>query len=163
VVAGNSIYSGYRRSLVIEDAEHIVVSGNSIDHNPEYRGKSTDQMILTRSRNVNLHGLIQQHTLDSEVEVEASVLLQECENVNVTGCQFLGVRKRGLLVRGCKVLRLADCTIRPREGDRSFHSAIEVDEKSSSVMAVNNFLARGSAGDLLLPKTAGTATGNVSL
>jgi hypothetical protein len=38
-----------------------------------------------------------------------------------------------------------------------------VDAASSHVMVVNNFLGRGSDGDLVLPGGAGTAAGNVAL
>ena len=53
VVSGNSIYSGYRHAIWAEDAEHLVIGANSIDHNPEYRGSSTDQVVLRNCRNVN--------------------------------------------------------------------------------------------------------------
>src|SRR5262249_39428496 len=57
VVSGNSIYSGYHYALRAEDAEHLVIGANSIDHNPEYRGRSTDKVVLTRCRNVTVTGL----------------------------------------------------------------------------------------------------------
>jgi hypothetical protein len=38
-----------------------------------------------------------------------------------------------------------------------------VDRASSRVMVVNNFLGRGSDGDVQLPKASGVTAGNVTL
>ncbi|MBI1917357.1 MAG: right-handed parallel beta-helix repeat-containing protein, partial [Planctomycetes bacterium] len=161
VVSGNCIYSGYRYSLLAEDCEHLVVSGDSIDHNPEYKGKSTDQVVLRRCRNVNLTGVLLQHTREAADKVEASVEVDHCENINVTGCQVLGARVRGIVVRTSRVVRVADCTIRPREGDESFRAAIDFDDPIGSVMMVNNFLSRGADGKLRIPSKSVVASGNV--
>ncbi len=163
VISGNTIYSGYHRSISAEDCEHLVIGANSIDHNPEYKGKSTDHLLLVRCRNVNITGLLMQHMREAEIETQASLEIEDCDNVNVTGCQFLGVRSRGVAVRKSRVIRLADCTIRPREGDKSFLASAIVDEESRHVMVVNNFLSKGSDGDLKMPKGAGEATGNVTV
>ncbi len=161
VVSGNAIYSGYRHSIVAEQAEHLVIAGNSIDHNPEYRGKSTDQLVLRRCRNVNLSGLLMQHTLAADVEVDASVVLDDCRNVNVSGCQVLGARTRGIDVRGGSAIRIGDSTIRPRDGDEGFRAAVQVDEAARSVMVTGCFVGKGSDGDVVLPAKSGVASGNV--
>jgi hypothetical protein len=161
VVSGNCVYSGYRHALLAEDAEHLVIAGNSIDHNPDYKGPSTDQVVLRGCRNVNLSGTSIQHTQPSGHEVPASVEIADCRDVSVTGCQVLGARTQGILVRASEVLRVADCTIRPRADDRGYKAAVRVDGKSGKVMVVNCFVAKGSDGDVLLPAEAGTASGNV--
>lgn len=163
VVSGNAIYSGYRYCLVAEDAEHLVLDGNSIDHNPEYKGKSTDQVVLRRCRNVNLTGMLLQHTREAEEEIEASVLFEECRNVNVVGCQILGARTRGISVRQGEVVRISDCTIRPRDADDGYRLALDVDAKSRQVLATNNFLGKGKDGALRLPDGSGIASGNLTV
>lgn len=162
-VAGNCIYSGYRHALLAEDAEHLVVSGNSIDHNPEYRGKSTDQLVLRRCRHVNLTGLLCQHTLGSDDTLQASIDLEECSQVNLTSCQVIGARVRGVHVRNSSMVRIADSTVRPREGDRTYRAAVSVDAKSTSVMVVNNFVSKGTDGVVQLPEGAGQASGNMEV
>jgi parallel beta helix pectate lyase-like protein/pectate lyase-like protein len=161
VVSGNAIYSGYHRAIWAEDAEHLVIGSNSIDHNPEYRGKSTDTILLEHCRNVALTGLVHQHTLEAMVEADASVLVRECENVNLTGCQIIHARKHGVDVHHCRQVRIADCTIQGRAADDGYLSAVQVDAGSSRVMVVNNFLAKGAAGSLQMPEAAGTAMGNM--
>jgi parallel beta-helix repeat protein len=160
-VSGNSIYSGYRYALHAEDCEHLVIGPNSIDHNPEYRGRSTDQVLLRRCRNVTLTGLVLQHTREALAEVEASVAVRDCENVSLTGCQILSARGRGVAVHGSSVVRVADCTVRGRAGDKAYRAAVVVDKGCTRVMVVNNFLGRGSDGELQLPKGSGVANGNV--
>ena len=71
------------------------------------------------------------------------------------------VERGGVLVRNSRVVRVADCTIRPAEGDKEFKAAVSVDDRSKHVMLVNNFVARGSEGDVLLPQGSGTASGNL--
>src|SRR5581483_738164 len=105
VVNGNSIYSGYSHALRAQDCEHIVIGDNSIDHNPDYKGNSTDQVVLTQCRNVSLTGLILQHTRAATRPVPASLVLDQCQNVNMIGCQILNARNRGVEVKASSVIR----------------------------------------------------------
>ena len=161
VITGNSIYSGYHQSIVAEDAEHLVIGSNSIDHNPEYKGRSTDRIVLARCRHVNITGILMQHTREASTEVASSIDMRDCQDVNITGCQITNGRIRGIDLHGCRLVRIADCTITGREGDKTFRAALRVDGKCRQVMAVNNFLGRGSDGEFQLPKGVGSAQGNV--
>ena len=162
-VTGNAIYCGYGHAVLAEDSEHLVFGSNSIDHNSDYKGPSTDQVTLRRCRNVTLTGTILQHTREAEADHEASVVIDGCENANVTGCQVLGARRRGVAVRDSAVVRVADCTIRPGEGGAGFRAALGVEGNSRYLMVTNNFLARGGDGPFRLPDGAGVASGNVEL
>jgi hypothetical protein len=163
VVSGNSLYGGYRHALLAEDSEQLVLAGNSIDHNPDYKGESTDRVVLRGCRNVNLSGLLHQHTRPTSDEDPSSWEIRDCENVSVSGCQIVGARVRGLAVHGSSIVRIADCTIRgPRERG-AYRVAVSVDAASKHVMVVNNFFASGSEGDLQLPEGAGQASGNVTV
>ena len=66
-------------------------------------------------------------------------------------------------MRGSRVVRVADCTIRPRPEDATYRAAVTVDGKSARVLVVNNFLAKGKDGSLKIPEEAGKAGGNVDL
>jgi hypothetical protein len=163
VVSSNCLYSGLNHALLAEDAEHLVIGPNSIDHNSDYQGKSTDLLLLRDCRNVNINGLLLQHTRAPNIEAPASLELRNCHTINVTGSQVINARVRGIAVRGSKQIRIADCTIRGRKDDPTYRHAIDVDEASSQVMVTNNFLGKGSDGELQLPKEAGSAAGNVSI
>ncbi len=160
-ITGNSIYSGYRHALWAEDSEHLVMGSNSIDHNPEYPGNSTDQVVLRNCKNVSIQGLIQQHTRAATEAVTSSMEIRGCENVNVVGAQIVNARVRGITLESSTLVRIADCTIRGKADDATYRAALAVDEKCSHVMVLNNFLGRGSEGDFTLPMARGTASGNI--
>ena len=109
VLSGNSIYSGYRHALWAEDVEHLVVGANTIDHNPEYRGNSTDQLVLRNCRNVSMTGLMLQHTRPANDPVNASIEMRGCQNVNLVGLQIINARARGVALENCTTVRVASC------------------------------------------------------
>jgi len=67
----------------------------------------------------------------------------------------LDARQRGVAIQGSAVVRVADCTVRGRADDRTYRAAVSVDGTCSQVMVVNNFLGRGSDGDLQMAPAAG--------
>jgi hypothetical protein len=75
----------------------------------------------------------------------------------------LGARLRGIVVRDSSVVRVADCTVRPGEGNKGYRAALRVEGTSRNVLVTNNFLAQGSDGEFRLPEGAGQASGNVVL
>jgi polygalacturonase len=161
VITGNSIYSGYRHAIWAEDAEHLVIGANTIDHNPEYKGNSTDQIVLRNCQNVSLTGLIVQHTRDANDPVTSSITVRGCRNVNIVGVQILHARVRGIALEDSSVVRVADCTIRGKPDDATYQTALAVDAQCTHVMVADNFLSRGSSGNFELPRERGTASGNV--
>jgi polygalacturonase len=163
VITGNCLYNGFQHALRAADVEHLVLAANSIDHNPDYRGPSTDRLVFLRCRNVALTGLVLQHTRPALTEVPSSIEIRDCRDVSVTGCQILNARQRGITLAGSAVVRIADCTIRGRPADPTYRGALGLDRASSQVMVVNNFLGRGSDGDLDVPREVGSATGNVAV
>ena len=163
VITGNSIYSGYRYAIWAENAEHLVIGANTIDHNPEYRGNSTDQVVIRNCRNVSMTGLILQHIRAANDPVTSSMELRGCQNVNITGVQILGARVRGIALEACSVVRVADSTIRGTADDKTYRTALAVDGQCAHVMVVNNFFGRGSNGEFSLPRERGTASGNVMI
>jgi parallel beta-helix repeat protein len=106
--------------------------------------------------------LILQHTREAELDVAESIAVSDSSNVNIVGCQVTKGRKVGIAIMGSSVVRIADCTIQgERIGD--YRAAVRVDEKSSHVMVMNNFLARGTEGTVVLPNASGTASGNMPI
>jgi polygalacturonase len=163
VVSGNNLYSGYRHALRAEDSDHLVVTGNSIDHNPDYRGKSTDQVVLRNCRHVSFTGNLCQHTRESEAAVEATLEVRDCDGVNITGCQFVHPRTRGVWLAGSKVVRIAECSFRAAEEDKAFRASVAADGKSRQVVVANNFVSKGTDGAVILPAEVGTASANTEV
>jgi len=161
-LTGNSIYSGYRQSVVVEDAEAVTLAGNVIDTNPEYKGTSTDAMRFVRSRNLVVSGLLLQHTQPATQEVEASVLFEKCERVQFTGCQVINGRTRALLFRGCDVANVTGCTLVGKSGDDTYVTSIAVEDGERLVIA-NNFVSAGKDGPAVLPNGRKLSPGNLTL
>src|SRR4029079_3833071 len=111
---------------------------------------------LQNCKNVTLTGLILQHIREGDEPPDASVEITGCQDVSLTGCHVIGARRHGVLVRNSSVVRVADCTIRPRDGDADYQAAVSVDGKSSKVMVVNNFVGKGASGTVVLSPESGT-------
>jgi pectate lyase len=163
VISGNSLYSGYQHAIWAENAEHLVIGANSIDHNPQYQGPSTDQVVLRHCRNVSINGLILQHTREATTPTTSSMELRACQNVNLTGLQIINARTRGITLDGCSTVRIADCTIRGKPEDKTYRAAISVEKNCRQIMVTNNFLGQGSDGPFQLSKEMGVANGNVGM
>lgn len=162
-ITGNSIYSGYQHALRAENCEHLVIGANSIDHNPEYKGNSTDRLVFHNCRNVMLSGVVLQHTRDAVNPVSSSIEVRACENIDFSNCQIINARVRGIELLDSNVVRVASCTIRGRANDKTYRTALSVNGNCARIMASNNFLGRGSDGDFQLPAKLGTASGNAMI
>ncbi len=160
-ITGNTLYCGYREILWAERCEHLVFSSNSIDHNPDYGGASTDQIVLRGCRSVSMTGLILQHTRSPSGAVESSIEVRDCENVNITSAQIVNARVRGIAVENSRLVRIAESTIRGGSEDRTYRAAVAVDERCAQVMVCHNFLGSGSDGEFALPRERGLAANNV--
>jgi hypothetical protein len=163
VITGNALYNGYRQSIWAENAEHLVIGANSIDHNSDYKGNSTDQIVIRNCRNVSLGGFILQHIRPATEAVTSSIEVRGCQNVNLVSLQILGARVRGIALENCQYVRVAGSTIRGAENDKAYRAAVTIDERCAYVMVTNNFLGRGSDGEFTLPAARGTASGNVMI
>ncbi len=160
VISGNSIYSGYHQALVFEDSEHLVIGSNSIDHNPEYKGNSTDAIKIKNCRNIGFTGNIFQHTRPAEIPVDSSMEITNSINVQVSSCQFHQPRVRGILINDSVLVRIHDCIFSLLNDDPNFITSVEVDEKSKKISLNNNAFIKGKKGYFILPGKAGVALNN---
>lgn len=159
-LVGNSMYHGEQFAVLAEDSEHLVLSGNSHDHNSDYKGKSTDLHRYRRCRNLTLTGLIIQYTNEPAVVDGASIEVAGCQNVSITGCQVLQARTRGIRIEKSEAVRIAECTIR---GGPACDVAVDVDDASTHVTLVNNFVAARSDPPIRAPGKSVNLAGNIGL
>jgi hypothetical protein len=162
-VAGNAIYHGEKFAVRAKDCEHLVLSGNSHDHNPDYKGKSTDAFLFEACRHLQLTGLLIQHTHEDADPVEATMRFTGCSHINIGSCQLLDARRRGLSFKDCATVRVADSTIRAAKSG-NFVESIQMIGTVEPVMIINNFLAVGKDGSFRLPERRfAHAYGNMTL
>ncbi|MEY4614421.1 MAG: hypothetical protein RL179_2394 [Planctomycetota bacterium] len=162
VITGNSIYSGYTHSLMLEDSEHLVIGSNSIDHNPEYKGNSTDAITVSGCRNIQFTGNIVQHSRPAAIPVEATMEISDSTNVQISSCQFHHARKRGILLNNCGMVQVNGCIFTSGKDQMDFITSVDVDDKCRKVMLRDNFFARGSKGNFNLPSSTGQASNNIA-
>lgn len=156
-ITGNSIYSGYLQALWLEDSEHVVVAGNTIDHNPEYRGTSTDQVVLRNCRHVAVSGTLLQHTREATEPVTTSIDVRGCTDVSLTGVQIHHARTHAVTLTDCTRVRIAGCTLRGKPGDATYRGPLRFEGTNRQLMLTDNYMD----GELRLPVDAGIASGNM--
>ncbi|VTS00201.1 right-handed parallel beta-helix repeat-containing protein [Tuwongella immobilis] len=161
-ISGNCIYSGYESAIDAKQCEHLVISGNTIDHNPEYKGNSTDRLRFVDCRNVSISGTIVQHTLPPTIAVDASLQFIRCKQLQIQGLQVLNARVRGIQLIECERVGISQSTIQRKPDDPEFVTAIDV-QKCQQIMLTHNFLSKSQSDSPLLPKGSGLAESNLTI
>lgn len=104
VINGNTISSGYKFNLRIEDSMNVVVGPNVLGRNPPYRDKDTcnNAVLFRQCDGGTITGLHVHETL----RAEAGIMLDTCRRFHLTGCTVLDCDNAGLLLKN-----LEDCQI----------------------------------------------------
>jgi hypothetical protein len=119
-IAGNVLYSGHGRNLLVEQSRNVVVGANVFDHNPDYAEKELCTGIrLVDSQDCTLSGLVIQdcragrHTVkDAGPQTRDGLIeLVRCRRVNVSGVQILEGAPCGLVLEECSDTLISGCTI----------------------------------------------------
>jgi hypothetical protein len=103
---------GFDHNLLVEDSTAIVFGANALDRNPAYAyGKTAEarnDVIFRDCRDCTVTGL----HVQGVHHVEASVTLENCDRMNVTGCTFLDNDGVALLLKNVTRSRITQCLIR---------------------------------------------------
>ncbi|WP_206668899.1 right-handed parallel beta-helix repeat-containing protein [Bremerella volcania] len=104
IINGNTISSGYKFNLRVEDSMNVVVGPNVLARNPPYRDEDTcDNAVLFRNCN---GGTITGLHVHETRRTEAGIMLDACRRFHMTGCTVLDCDNAGLLLKN-----LEDCQI----------------------------------------------------
>lgn len=104
IINGNTISSGYKFNLRVEDSMNVVVGPNVLGRNPPYRDVDTcDNAVLFRNCD---GGTITGLHVHETLRAEAGIMLDSCRRFHVTGCTVLDCDNAGLLLKDLK-----DCQI----------------------------------------------------
>jgi len=109
-IVGNTVWTGYKYSLRIEDSSNVVVGPNMFARNPRYRDreKADDAILIRNCQDVTLTGL----HIHAVLRSEAGLVLENCRRCNLTNCSILDCTAAGLLMRNVSQSRVSDCLIR---------------------------------------------------
>ncbi len=120
VLGENVIYSGHKRNLLIERSRNVVIGPNSFDHNPDYGEKELATGIrLSASRDIQISGCSIQdaqageNTVLGAIKSDKLALLEidQCQRVNVTGCQFLEGTPHAIAVNTSDDIAITGCML----------------------------------------------------
>ncbi len=158
-VTGNTIYSATNRDLVVEDCANIVLGSNSIDWNPDHRGKRTvDGIVLRRSDGVVLSDTIIENSFAGSEERGGTIEIDDCRDVTISACQVLDPKHRGIVINDSERVRVSATTVVDRREKPTMRSTIEVTGKSRNNVIRDNTLAKGR-----LKVAPGTAVADTNL
>ena len=121
VISGNTLFSGHKHSIHAEDSSNIVLGPNIFDHNPDYDKATLNGILFENCSGCTFSGFQFADTL-----AEAVVLLRDCSEVNMTGCQILNPGNVGVLLENARNCRVSNCVILDRREPRIMKEAIRV-------------------------------------
>lgn len=115
-ISGNTLWQGFTHNLVLSGCQQIVVQGNLCERNPlyGYTAESNNGVLIEGCQDVTLLGLHLQNVQRSP----AGLVLRDCRRLHVADCTILDSENAGLLLDDVRQSRIADCFIRD---DRDSH------------------------------------------
>jgi hypothetical protein len=161
-ITGNSFIRGIDRNIWLEDSRHVVLSGNSIDNNPDYRETVGNGITVQRSRGVIVSAVQVQAAGPAEGRRGTVEILQSRE-VTLTGCQLLDAARDGIHVAGSSNVQIEQCMIQHDPSGDGMTAAIRVTEDCQGVVIRNNLTSPGTEGDILASPGTGHVEGNRKL
>lgn len=148
-ISGNHIYTGVKRSLVLEDCHHIVVGANSLDQSHNFRGGFTNGVTVKNCDGVVLQGLILDRA--GEAEEGGAIEILNSRETTISGCQIFEPNHRGLYLSESRNTRVSDNLILHRGEGATMVAAIEVAGSCPGTVISGNLVGTGSAGDIVTP------------
>ena len=149
-ITGNSFIRGIDRNVLLEHSRHVVLSGNSVDNNPDYREQVGNGITIQRCRGV----------LVSAVQIEAAgpaegrsgtIEILDSREVTVAGCQLFDPAPDGIHVASSRNVQIAQCMIREEVEPARMAAAIRIASDCREVMIHNNLTSTGTEGRVLTP------------
>lgn len=161
-VTGNVFYSARRGNVVVEGSRNVVLSGNTIDHNPDYRERELctgvrvsgcTECIL--SGNVVQDCLAGEHTVPGPPLARQGLLqIERSRRVTVCGCQFLDGTPYGVYVQESSQVSITANQVLETRTTPAMRAAVRwVGAGSDNLLALNT-LGRGIEGECVLDEEA---------
>ncbi len=152
-VSGNSIYSAAEHSLWLENCANVVAGNNTIDWNPDHKGKHlVDGLLIENCKGVTLSGMIIENSFQGSAEAGGAIDVRASEDVAIVNCQVLDFRFRGITLTDAVRCRVAGCSVIERCQAPMKGASIQVKGGSDNLIT-DNIINRGG-----LSITDGTAT-----
>jgi parallel beta-helix repeat protein len=132
VISGNTFFSGHEHSIHAEDSSNIVIGTNIFDHNPDYSKDTLDGLLFEHCSGCTLNGF---HF--SDTKAEAVVLLRDCSEINISGCQILNPQNIGVLLENVRNCRVSNCIILDKREPKIMQEAVKMVGGDNNVISDN--------------------------
>ncbi len=149
VLSGNSIVLGGKHNILIEGSRHIVVGPHSLDHNPDYKGATTDGIRLSSCDGCIVTGVVLEGSAAGSKKEGGAIEVVDSRETAILGSSVLEPGYRGIWVANSRNTLVADCTVMDRTGAGKMLSAIEVAGNSPGSVIRGNVVGKGSAGSIV--------------
>ena len=144
VIAGNSLYSGFQRTLLVERSANISIGANTIDWNPDARTKAAvDGITIRDSEGVTLTGLTIEGSFQGSAAAGGAIEVERSREVLIGGCQVLDPRHRGIVLRDAIRCRVTSSTVLDRRSEPTARASIQVLGDSKDNAISGNTVNRG--------------------
>lgn len=169
VLSGNVIYSGHVRNILVQGSRSVVMSGNCLDHNPDY--KSDELCIgvrLEESEDCTFTGSVLhdcragQHTVKGARPAARQGLLEidRCQRITLADCQVLDGAPHGIFVRDSRLVSISGCTVLDERTEKHMQHAIVFAGMGGGSFVHGNTLGDGTGAALSLAKESGVHVGD---
>jgi hypothetical protein len=162
VVSGNSLCSGFDRSIVLDHCRNIAIGTNTIDYNPDYGGDRIDGITIKNSAACLLNGLIVEAVRAGSPEAGGAIHIAHSSEMTVTGCQIIDPVHRGLHLEAVRNSMISGCTVLTRQPSPTLREAILAQQCGRDVVIQGNLLGKGARGDLVVESAIPTVSGTVA-
>jgi hypothetical protein len=149
VLTGNSIVLGKRRNILVEGSRHTVIGPHSLDHNPDYKGATSDGIRLYQCSGCIVTGVVLEGSPAGSKKEDGAIAVVECRETSILGCSVFEPGFRGIWVADSRNTLIADCTVMDRTGAGKMLAAIEVSGKSPGTVIRGNIVGKGSVGGVV--------------
>jgi polygalacturonase len=159
VICGNSIYSGAQLSLHAQRCRHVVVGGNTFDHNPGQRDKYLDGIRFEDCYDCTVTGSV----LEDSRYSAGAISMKNCRGMAVTGCQILDPEHAAVALTDCHRCRISDNSILDRREPPRMKTGISVTGNSAQNLIQSNMIQKGTAAAIAAAPEAAAQQGNMIL
>ncbi len=161
-ITGNSIYSAAELSIHARKCRTIVVSSNSIDHNPGIEERMKDGIRFDDCAGCCVNGMVMEDCRYGDEAGGGAITMVHCRDMAVSSCQVLDPAVRGCYLENCRRCRISDNTILDRRDPQRMKAAVQLDAQCAHNLVRHNLLQAGTAG-AILPESAADADANTIL
>lgn len=124
IVTGNTISSGYKYNLRVEDSSNVVIGPNVLGRNAPYRDEDTcENGVLLRNCD---DGTISGLHVHEVLRAGAGIILDKCRRIHVSGCTVLDCDNAAILLNEVEGCRVADNLLAHKNASGDKWQKIEV-------------------------------------